>query len=113
MQLVEAMSERIPCWLSFNMEVRALAERVLERFAVTVGDLPASGRAPSHRARRVYQHSLDGAHGSGANSKETSLQGPTRQQLWRVKGGHGCSRCRAGGVPKLILATLLRTHFEI
>ena len=31
MQPVEAMSERIPYWLSFNMEVRALAKRVLER----------------------------------------------------------------------------------
>src|SRR5437588_9906821 len=45
MQSVEAMSERILYWLSLDMQVRALAERLLRRFAVTVGDLPAS---PAH-----------------------------------------------------------------
>jgi hypothetical protein len=42
MQSVEAISERILYWLSLNTQVRALAERLLQRFAVTVSDLPAS-----------------------------------------------------------------------
>ena len=45
MQSVEAMAKRILYWLSLDMQVRALAERLLRRFAVTVGDLPAS---PAH-----------------------------------------------------------------
>jgi len=49
MQSVEAMSERILYWLSLDMQVRALAERLLQRFAVTVGDLPASAaHHPTH-----------------------------------------------------------------
>jgi len=36
------IEERILYWLSLDLQVRALAERLLERFAVTVGDLPAS-----------------------------------------------------------------------
>src|SRR2546429_7227358 len=41
------------------MQVRALAERLLERFAVTVGDLPAS--AGNHHAEvgGLYRHSLE------------------------------------------------------
>src|SRR5438045_6644827 len=39
---VEAISERILYWLSLDTQVRALAERRLQRFAVTVSDLPAS-----------------------------------------------------------------------
>ena len=42
MQSVEAMAKRILYWLSLDMQVRALAERLLQRFALTVGDLPAS-----------------------------------------------------------------------
>jgi hypothetical protein len=42
------IEERILYWLSLDMQVRALAERLLERFAVTVGDLPAS--AADHHA---------------------------------------------------------------
>jgi len=42
MQSVEALTERILYWLSLDNRVRALAERLLQRFAVTVGDLPAS-----------------------------------------------------------------------
>jgi hypothetical protein len=49
MQSVEIMTERILYWLSLDMQVRALAERLLERFAVTVGDLPAS--AAHHHAK--------------------------------------------------------------
>jgi hypothetical protein len=36
------IEERTLYWLSLNTQVRALAERLLERFAVTVGGLPAS-----------------------------------------------------------------------
>ena len=35
MQSVEAMSERILYWLSLDMQVRALAERLLQRFAAS------------------------------------------------------------------------------
>ncbi|SRR6266568_2176243 len=42
MQSVETMSERILYLLSFDTQVRSLAERLLQRFAVTVSDLPAS-----------------------------------------------------------------------
>jgi hypothetical protein len=42
MQSGEAISERILYWLWFNTQVQALAERLLQRFAVTVSDLPAS-----------------------------------------------------------------------
>ena len=49
MQSVETMTERILYWLSLDMQVRALAERLLQRFAVTVGDLPAS--ALHHHAK--------------------------------------------------------------
>ena len=42
MQSVETISERTLYWLSLDTEVRALAERLLQRFAVTVSDLPAS-----------------------------------------------------------------------
>jgi hypothetical protein len=49
MQSVEAMSERTRYWLSLDTQVRALAERLLQRFAVTVGDLAAS--ATHHHAK--------------------------------------------------------------
>jgi hypothetical protein len=45
MQSVETMTERILYWLSLEAQVWALAARLLERFAVTVSDLPAS---PAH-----------------------------------------------------------------
>src|SRR5438874_75112 len=53
------IGERVLYWLSLDTQVRALAERLLERFAVTVGDLPAS--AAHHRAERdgLYRHSLE------------------------------------------------------
>jgi hypothetical protein len=41
MLLSSTIEERILYWLSLDTQVRALAERHLERFAVTVGDLPA------------------------------------------------------------------------
>ena len=44
----DIIEERILYWLSLNLRVRALAERHLERFAVTVGDLPS--RRQAHRA---------------------------------------------------------------
>src|ERR671925_1065239 len=53
MQSIEAISEQILYWLSLDLQVRALAERLLERFAVTVGDLPAS--AAHHHAEPYAQ----------------------------------------------------------
>src|SRR6516165_2126909 len=52
MAMLQSMTveEQILYWLSLDLQVRALAERLLERFAVTVGDLPAS--AAHHHAKR-------------------------------------------------------------
>src|SRR5438874_13749347 len=59
MQSIEAMSEQILYWLSLDMQVRALAERLLERFAVTVGDLPASAAHHHAEPGGLYRHSLE------------------------------------------------------
>src|SRR5207245_4198258 len=59
MQSVESMTERILYWLSLNTQVRALAERLLERFAVTVGDLPASAAHHHAEPGGLYKHSLE------------------------------------------------------
>jgi hypothetical protein len=45
---------RVPNRLSLDTQVRALAERLLERFAVTVGDLRASARTTTPGA--FYGH---------------------------------------------------------
>jgi hypothetical protein len=47
------VGERILYWLSLDTQVRALAERHLERFAVIVGDLPASAARWTGRHRCV------------------------------------------------------------
>src|SRR5258708_8889946 len=59
MQSVETMTERILYWLSLDMQVRAMAERLLERVAVTVGDLPASAAHHHAEPDGLYQHSLE------------------------------------------------------
>ena len=59
MQSVETMTERILYWLSLDMQVRALAERLLERFAVTVGDLPASAAHHHAEPGGFCRHSLE------------------------------------------------------
>jgi Putative helicase len=59
MQSVEAMTERILYWLSLDMQVQALAERLLQRFAVTVGDLPASAAHHHAEPGGLYRHSLE------------------------------------------------------
>src|SRR5205809_6910611 len=59
MQAIEAMSEQILYWLSLDMQVRALAERSLQRFAVTVGDLPASAAHHHAEPGGLYLHSLE------------------------------------------------------
>jgi hypothetical protein len=53
------MTERILYWLALDMEVRALAERLLERFAETVGDLPASADHHHSEPGGLYRHSLE------------------------------------------------------
>src|SRR5260370_6994321 len=59
MQSVETMTERILYWLSLEMEVRGVDERVLERFAANVGDLPASAAHHHAEPDGLYQHSLE------------------------------------------------------
>ena len=56
---VEDIKERVLHWLSLDMQVRALAERLIDRFAETVGDLPAS--ADHHHAELggLHRHSLE------------------------------------------------------
>lgn len=51
--------EQILYWLSLDMRVRALAERLFERFAVTVGDLPASASHHHAAPGGLYRHSVD------------------------------------------------------
>lgn len=56
MKSVEAMSERILYWLSFDMGLRALAERLPERFAVTAVDLPAGAANFHAESGGLYRH---------------------------------------------------------
>jgi hypothetical protein len=53
----DTIEERILYWLSLDLRVRALAERHVERFAVTVGDLSASAahRAGNSSLRKFFQ----------------------------------------------------------
>jgi hypothetical protein len=53
------MEERILYWLSLDTQVRALAERLLQRFALTVGDLPASAAHHHAEPGGLYRHSLE------------------------------------------------------
>ena len=56
---VEDITERVLHWLSLDMQVRALAERLLDRFAETVGDLPASADHHHSEIGGLYRHSLE------------------------------------------------------
>jgi hypothetical protein len=70
----ETMTERILYWLLLDTEVRALAERLLQRFAVTVGDLPAK-----HRASPRQNRGLDGSPAScGRGTRIDTLVSPKR-----------------------------------
>ena len=60
MQSVETLTERLLYWLSLDVQVRALAERLLERFAVTLGDLPASAAHHHAETGGLYRHSKVG-----------------------------------------------------
>src|SRR5207302_10778019 len=55
------IEEQILYWLSLDLRVRALAERLLQRFAVTVGDLPASAAHHHAEPGGLYRHSLEAA----------------------------------------------------
>lgn len=59
MRSVEDITERILYWLSLDMQVRALAETLLERFAEVVGDLPASADHHHSEPGGLYRHSLE------------------------------------------------------
>ena len=59
MRSVEDITERVLHWLSLDMQVRALAERLLHRFAETVGDLPASAEHHHAEPGGLYRHSLE------------------------------------------------------
>jgi hypothetical protein len=59
MQSVEDMPERILYWLSLDIVARALAERLLQRFAVTVGDLPASAAHHYADPGGLYRHPVE------------------------------------------------------
>jgi hypothetical protein len=56
---VEQITERVLYWLALDMQVRALAERLLRRFAETVGDLPASAEHHHAEPGGLYRHSLE------------------------------------------------------
>jgi len=61
MAMLQSMTieEQILYWLSSDLQVRALAERLLERFAVTVGDLPASAAHHHAEPGGLYRHSVE------------------------------------------------------
>ncbi len=59
MPQASTIEERILYWLSLDLRVRALAERVLERFAVAVGDLPASAAHHHAEPGGLYRHSVE------------------------------------------------------
>src|SRR5436853_2528270 len=61
MAIPESMTieEQIRNWRALDLRVRALAERLLQRFAVTVGDLPASAAHHHAEAGGLYRHSLE------------------------------------------------------
>lgn len=62
---VEDIKEKVLYWLSLDRRVRALAERLLDRFADTVGDLPASRAPPLGDGRPVPSFTRSGAEGFG------------------------------------------------
>src|SRR5581483_11445117 len=53
------IEEQILYWLSADLRARALAERLLQRFAVTVGDLPASAAHHHAEPGGLYRRSLE------------------------------------------------------
>jgi len=53
------IEEQILYWLSADLRARARAERLLERFAATVGDLPASAAHHHAEPGGLYRHSLE------------------------------------------------------
>src|SRR5260370_5688788 len=53
------IEEQILYWLSLDLRVRALAERLLQRFAGTVGGLPASAAHHHAEPGGLYRHSVD------------------------------------------------------
>jgi hypothetical protein len=61
MAMLQSMTveEKILYWLSLDLQVRALAERLLQRFAVTVGDLPASAAHHHAEPGGLYRHSVE------------------------------------------------------
>src|SRR5947208_1997239 len=73
----DTIEERILYWLSLDLQVRALAERLLQRFAVTVGDLPASAAHHHAAPGGLYRHSLEVALRPTARRTRLVLAGPS------------------------------------
>jgi hypothetical protein len=96
MQSVETMSELTLYRLSLDTQVRALAERLPQGFAVTVGDLPAS---PAHH--RAKPAGLDGqsmeAPLSLAGAPELTRSCPLRSSPSKISLGRGDRFCRLDG----------------
>ena len=53
------IKERTLYWLSFGTQVRALAERLRQGFAVTMGDQPASAAHYHAGPCGLYRHSVE------------------------------------------------------
>jgi hypothetical protein len=58
-QITVDITERVLYWLSLDIQVRALTERLVGRFAKTVGDLPASADYHHSEPGGLYRHSLE------------------------------------------------------
>jgi len=71
---VKDISEKILYWLSLGVQLRALAERLLDRFADTVGDLPASAGSYCSESDGPYGHSFEAPVVAGHSLKPKSTR---------------------------------------
>jgi hypothetical protein len=88
MQAVETMTERILYRLSLDVVVRALAERLLQRFAVTVSDLPASAAHHCRGAEKDAESST--RFGAGRRGETTPFTIPFYRVPLGVALGGSC-----------------------
>jgi Putative helicase len=92
----KAMTERILYWLSLDMQVRALAERLLQRFAVTVSDLPVSAAHHHAKPGGLDRQSME-APVSLAGAPELTRSYPLRPSPSKISLGRGDRFCRLDG----------------
>ena len=118
MQQSMTIEEQILYWLSLDLRVRALAERLLQRFAVTVGDLPASAQHDHTEPGGLYRHSLEVAL-KGLEEFEGNMVMERRPDgsvdSFRKQDPHSTDQnlSHRQGRTQTDLPTLIPIHFEI